>query len=96
MSNIEALKEQARRHEQQEEWQKACDLYLRAIDRLDEDEQPDIGLHNRVGDLLIRLGDYEKAVQHFERATDLYLDAELHNNAIAVCKKVLRHLPPRT
>lgn len=96
MSNIEALKEQARRHEQKEEWQKACDLYMRAIERLDEEEQPDIGLYNRVGDILIRLGTYEKAVEHFERATDLYLEAELPNNAIAVCKKVIRHLPNRS
>ena len=96
MSNIEALKEQARRHEQKEEWQTACDLYLRAIERLNEDEQPDIGLYNRVGDLLIRLGNYEQAVENFERATDLYLEAELPNNAIAICKKVLRHLPTRT
>lgn len=95
MSNIEALKEQARRHEQDEEWQKACDLYLRALDRQGHDEEPDIGLHNRIGDLQIRLGAFDDAVEHYERAVDLYVESGLPNNAIAVCKKVLRHLPQR-
>lgn len=95
MSSIESLKEQARRHEQKEDWQKALDLYLRAIERLAEEEQPDIGLYNRVGDLFTRTGEYEKAVDHFQSAIDLYLEAELPNNAIAVCKKIIRHLPDR-
>ncbi|MDT8341530.1 MAG: hypothetical protein RQ751_08465 [Longimicrobiales bacterium] len=95
MSNIEALKEQARRHEEREEWQAACDLYLRALGRLSDEEQPDIGLYNRVGDLQVRLGNYEGAVENFDRATELYLESELPNNAIAVCKKILRHIPTR-
>lgn len=96
MSNIEALKEQARQHEQKEEWQKACDQYMLAIEELDDEEQPDIGLFNRVGDLLIRLGNYEQALEHFDKAADLYVEADLPNNAIAICKKVIRHLPNRT
>jgi tetratricopeptide (TPR) repeat protein len=95
MSNVEALKEQARRHEQKEEWQKACDQYMLAIAKLDDEEQVDIGLYNRVGDLLIRTGDFERAVEHFDKAADLYVESELPNNAIAICKKVIRHLPNR-
>ena len=95
MSSIEGLKEQARRHEQKEEWQKALDLYLKAIEKLDEEEQPDIGLYNRVGDLFTRTNDRERAAEHYDRAIDLYLESELPNNAIAVCKKILRNLPER-
>lgn len=95
MRSVEALKEKARRHEQNEEWQPARDLYMQAIEALDEEAQLDIGLYNRVGDILVKIGDFERAVQHYEQATDLYLDAELPNNAIAVCKKVARHLPGR-
>lgn len=95
MSNIEGLKEQARRHEQKEEWRKALDLYTRAIERLAENDTPDIGLHNRVGDLYIRVGEVDGAVEAFERAVDLYVEAELPNNAIAVCKKILRNVPDR-
>ncbi len=93
--SIEKLKEQARRHEQKEEWLKALDQYKKAIDRLAEDDQPDIGLYNRVGDLYVRVGNLDQAVQHYEQAVDLYLEAELPNNAIAVCKKVIRNVPGR-
>ena len=93
--SIEGLKEQARRHEQREEWTQALELYRRAIERLAEEEQPDIGLYNRVGDLCVRAGDLEQAVEHYEQAVDLYNEAELPNNAIAVCKKIIRNMPSR-
>lgn len=93
--SIEKLKEQARRHEQKEEWIKALDQYKKAIDKLAEDDQPDIGLYNRVGDLYVRVGNLAAAVEHYEQAVDLYMEAELPNNAIAVCKKVIRNVPDR-
>jgi tetratricopeptide (TPR) repeat protein len=89
----EQLKEKARRHEQREEWQKALDLYRAALEQEHEDEPSDITLLNRVGDIQTRLGQLEGAVEHYEMAIDLYLEAELPNNAIAICKKVLRNLP---
>jgi tetratricopeptide (TPR) repeat protein len=93
--SIESLKQQARRHEQEEEWQKALDLYRKAIDELAEDEQTDIGLINRVGDLYVRVGRLDEAVKFFEQAVDLYREAFLPNNAIAVCKKIVRSAPNR-
>ena len=95
MSQIEVLKEQARRHEQKEEWRKALELYQKAIDRLAEEDAPDIGLYNRVGDLFIRVGEVDQAVGALEQAIELYVESELPNNAIAVCKKVLRNVPDR-
>ncbi|HSW31943.1 MAG TPA: tetratricopeptide repeat protein [Longimicrobiales bacterium] len=93
--SIESLKEQARRHEQKEEWLKALDQYKKAIAQLEKEDQPDIGLYNRVGDLFVRVGNLEEAVSHYNRAADLYVEAELPNNAIAVCKKVIRNVPDR-
>jgi tetratricopeptide (TPR) repeat protein len=93
--SIEALKEQARRHEHREEWRKALDQYKKAIAKLDAEDQPDIGLYNRVGDLFVRVGDLDDAVKHYERAVDLYMEAGLPNNAIAVLKKVIRNVPQR-
>jgi tetratricopeptide (TPR) repeat protein len=95
MSSIENLKEEARKHEQKEEWPKALDLYKRAIEKLEKEEQPDIGLYNRVADIQVRLGLIEPAVGNYEKAIDLYLEAELPNNAIAVCKKIVRNMPQR-
>ncbi len=93
--SIEALKEQARRHEQKEEWQKALDQYQKAISKLEAEDQPDIGLYNRVGDLFVRVGRLQDAVDHYVKAVDLYMESELPNNAIAVCKKIIRNLPNR-
>ncbi|MBT8396950.1 MAG: tetratricopeptide repeat protein [Gemmatimonadetes bacterium] len=92
---VEELKEQARRHEQREEWQKAFDLYTAALSFQEQEEAPDITLLNRVGDIQTRLGQIDGAVEQYERAIQLYLEAELPNNAIAICKKVLRNLPDR-
>jgi tetratricopeptide (TPR) repeat protein len=93
--SIESLKQQARRHEQDEEWLKALEQYKKAISALDQDDQTDIGLINRVGDLYVRVGKLDDAVKHYERAVDLYREAFLPNNAIAVCKKVIRNVPER-
>lgn len=93
--SIEALKEQARRHEQKEQWQKALDLYVQAMSRLDGADQLDISLFNRAGDLCTRLKQDQLAVEYYEKSVKAYVDAELPNNAIAICKKVLRNLPDR-
>ena len=93
--SIEKLKEQARRHEQKEEWQKALDEYKVAIKKLAEEDQPDIGLYNRVGDLYVRVGNLDAAVKHYEQSVDLYMETFLPNNAIAVCKKIIRNVPDR-
>ena len=70
------------------------DLYSQAIDLLSTDDAPDIALFNRSGDLATRIGSAAQAVAFYERAVD-YMDAGLPNNAVAVCKKVMRNLPDR-
>ena len=91
--SIESLKEQARRHEQKEEWQKALDQYSKAIAQLVEDDQPDTGLYNRVGDLCVRVGNLDAAIEAYGQAVDLYMEPFLPNNAIAICKKIIRNVP---
>ena len=93
--SIESLKLKARRHEQKEEWGQALDQYNKALAELARDETVDIGLYNRVGDLYVRAGDLDAAVDHYDKAVDLYREAYLPNNAIAVCKKIIRHVPDR-
>ena len=93
--SVEAIKELARGLEQKEEWQKALDLYIKAIDRMSDEDVPDIGLFNRAGDLATRTGASAQVVSFYERAVDYYVEAELPNNAIAICKKVMRNLPDR-
>ncbi len=93
--SIESLKQQARKHEQNEDWKKALDQYNKALAELAREEQVDIGLYNRVGDLYVRVGGLDKAVEHYEKAVELYREAYLPNNAIAVCKKIIRNVPDR-
>ena len=95
MSSVENLKERARSFEQNEQWGEALDLYSQAIDLLSNDDTPDIALFNRSGDLATRIGSAAQAVAFYERAVDFYMDAGLPNNAVAVCKKVMRNLPDR-
>ena len=93
--SIESLKQQARKHEQDEEWQKALAQYMKVLAALTHEEQVDIGLYNRVGDLHLRVGGLDQAVEHYDKAVDLYREAYLPNNAIAVCKKIIRSMPER-
>ncbi len=93
--SIESLKQQARKHEQSEEWQKALEQYKKALAELAREEQVDISLYNRVGDLYVRVGQLDDAVEHYEKAVELYREAYLPNNAIAVCKKIIRNVPAR-
>ncbi len=91
----ETLKKQAREHEQNEAWEKALSVYRRAIEQAEDGGEPEIGLYNRVADLELRLGNVEAALTHYERAIELYMEADLPNNAIAICRKIQRNVPGR-
>ena len=94
MKSVARLREQARRHEQQEDWAAAVSAYEQAIQRSEEiDEDVDLSLYNRVGDLYLRLGKTDRAVEFYELAADRYAEQELFNNAIALCNKALRYRP---
>ena len=96
MKSISKLKDEARRYEQREEWEKAIQAYLQVLRTADEGEtEVELPLYNRVGDLCVRLGKPQEAVRHYEQAADRYADAGLYNNAIALCNKALRYNPDR-
>ena len=96
--NLEKLKDSARKFEQKEEWRKAIDVYLKAIQQIESgaETSPDLSLYNRVGDLYLKINDTAAAVRSYERAVDLYADQGFFNNAIALCGKILRVNPGRT
>jgi tetratricopeptide (TPR) repeat protein len=96
--NLEKLKDTARKLEQKEDWRKAIEVYLKAIQQAESgaDTAPDLSLYNRVGDLYLKINDTAEAVRPYERAVDLYADQGFFNNAIALCGKILRVNPGRT
>src|SRR5690606_6531509 len=96
MKSLAKLKDDARRHEQREQWQEAIDLYLKVLRSAEDGEtEVELPLYNRVGDLYVRLNRPAEAVRFYEQAADHYADAGLFNNAIALCNKALRYLPNR-
>ena len=94
MANAAKLRDQARAAENRGQWTEAVVLYRQLLED-HEGEETDIALWNRVGDLHLRLGETERAVDAYERAVNGYSESGLYNNAIALCRKILRLVPGR-
>ena len=95
MANIAKLRDQARGYELRGQWREAIDAY-REILESSEGGDVDLALWNRIGDMHVRLGETELAVQAYETAVNAYVDVGLYNNAIALCRKIQRLVPGRT
>src|SRR4029078_8330147 len=97
MSNIAKLKKKAAELEAKKQYEKALEVYEQALNAArTADEERDVPLYNRVGDLHYRLGNNEQAIGYYEQAGDLYAEGVFFNNAIALCNKILRYSPGRT
>src|SRR6476661_8412844 len=96
MSNVAKLKKKAAELEQKKQFDKALAVYVDLLGQLSgHEEDADVALYNRVGDLMIRQGDVTQAVEYYEKAVDLYAEGGFFNNAIALCNKILRTSPGR-
>lgn len=93
MTNFQKLKHDARRAEQRSDWQRAIDLYRRALDF--DPETVDLRIYNRIGDLHMRQGETDAAVECYEQAAERYAAQGMHTSAIALCNKTLRIAPGR-
>src|SRR5437867_335924 len=96
MSKLEKLKEKARSLEAKdpkgaiEAWQQV----LKGQDE-DGDPNPDLAIFNRIGDLYLKVREPAQAADYYDQAVDKYAELGFHNNAIAMCNKVLRNAPGR-
>src|ERR1700704_6245853 len=61
----------------------------------DPDPNPDLAIFNRIGDLYLKLREPAQAADYYDQAVDKYAELGFHNNAIAMCNKVLRNAPGR-
>ncbi len=96
--NIAKLKDQARKFESKDQFEKAITTYIKIIDELEgtPEMEDELSLLNKVGDLYLKKKDTNAAVEMYERAADHYKNGGLPNNAIALYNKVLRSAPSRT
>jgi tetratricopeptide (TPR) repeat protein len=94
MANPAKLRDQARAYEQRGQWREAIEAYRELVED-QEGGDVDIATWNRVGDLHLRVNETERAVQAYEAAVNAYADVGLYNNAIALCRKILRLVPGR-
>ncbi len=93
MSKIEQLKEKAKGLEAKEP-KRAVEVWIEVLNNQDE-ANPDLSVYNRIGDLFIKLKDPGGAADYYDQAVDKYAELGFHNNAIAMCNKVLRNAPAR-
>jgi tetratricopeptide (TPR) repeat protein len=71
------------------QWDKAVNEYI----RLAEIEVNNPNVFNELGDLHLKIGNKSEAFKAFHSASDSYSRMGLFNNAVAVCKKIIRLSP---
>src|SRR2546426_878087 len=96
MSKLEKLKEKARGLEAKDA-KAAIAAWLDVIKEQESESEPnpDLSIFNRIGDLAAKVKDSAGAAEWYDRAVDKYAELGFHNNAIAMCNKVLRNAPGR-
>ncbi|MCK5407956.1 MAG: tetratricopeptide repeat protein, partial [Candidatus Krumholzibacteria bacterium] len=91
LSKVNAIRKKALECVRRQDWQNAVKEYNRLADL----DQSNPNVFNELGDIHLKTGSKTEAYKSFSRAIDSYTRVSLHNNAVAVCKKVLRLIPSR-
>src|SRR5713226_2679849 len=96
MSKLEKLKEKARSLEAKDP-KGAIEAWQQVLKGQEEeaDPNPDLAIYNRIGDLYLKVRDPAQAADYYDQSVDRYAELGFHNNAIAMCNKVLRNAPGR-
>lgn len=91
MSKAQNIRKRALDLVRDQDWPNAIKEYKRLV----ELDQNNPNVHNELADLYLKTNQKNEAYDAFVRAVDEYNRVGLFNNAVAVCKKVLRVLPAR-
>ena len=89
MSKPNNVRKRALEYAKKRQWDKALEEFTRLV----EIEQHNPNLFNEIGDIHLKLGNKREAFKRYHEAIDAYAKVGLHNNAVAVCKKILRLNP---
>ncbi|MCI0452557.1 MAG: tetratricopeptide repeat protein [Candidatus Latescibacteria bacterium] len=91
MSKATTIRKKALDLVRDQDWPNAIKEYRRLV----ELDQNNPNVHNELADLYLKTNQRNEAFDSFMQAIDEYTRVGLYNNAVAVCKKVLRVLPAR-
>jgi len=91
LSKASQIRQKAQEYLRKGNIDKAIEEYRRLVGV--ESKNPN--LFNELGDMFLRAGDKVQAVANYEKAIRNYENVALYNNAVAVCKKILRIIPDR-
>lgn len=96
MSKLEKQKEKAKSLEAKDP-KGAIEAWRGVLEAQEEEGEPnpDLSIFNRIGDLYLKTKDPGQAADYYDKAVDRYAELGFHNNAIAMCNKVLRNAPAR-
>src|SRR5207253_6704161 len=96
MSKLEKLKEKARNLEAKDP-KGAIEAWQEVLKGQEDEGEPNRELagFNRIGDLYLKVREPAQAADYYDQAVDKYAELGFHNNAIAMCNKVLRNAPAR-
>jgi tetratricopeptide (TPR) repeat protein len=83
------IRKKALEHVKKGRWDKALEEFLRLV----EVEQHNPNLFNEIGDIHLKLANKREAFTNYHKAINAYAKVGLLNNAVAVCKKILRLNP---
>ena len=87
--NVNSLKKKAHALVQKGRYDSALKIFNLVI----ENDPEDASVHNKIGDILLKLKDEEKAKEHFLLSADLYEAEGLSMVALSVCRKIRRSFP---
>jgi tetratricopeptide (TPR) repeat protein len=97
MANIRKWIAEARELEESGDLQGALAVYRKALVAQEETSGfADLSLYNGLGDLFLRAGDTQAAIDAYESAAAQCEEQQLFANGIALCKKILRNAPDHT
>lgn len=89
MNKPNNIRKKALDYAKKRQWDKALEEFSRLV----EVEQHNPNLFNEIGDIQLKLGNKREAFKRYHEAIDAYAKVGLHNNAVAVCKKIIRLSP---
>jgi len=89
MNKPHEIRKKALEFAKKRQWDKAVNEYI----RLSEIESNNPNVFNELGDLHLKIGNKAQAFKALHSAIDAYSQMGLYNNAVAVCKKIIRLNP---